>query len=544
MKLSRATILISLTISLFLITFVPLLSAQTDPTTTAEATTLSPRLLQFIGRLHPLLLHFPIALICTVGFIEFGNLFRKQTARSNTSFICLIFAVIFAAAATASGLANAEYESHSLAHISTLNWHRWLGIITASTTVITLFFMVMNRLVERKLYRRIFSVTLLISLISVAWAAHLGGSMIYGAGYLTEVWQSPDTDEEEPTNPPITNDPASSTASPDTEETASTTEVDLPILTVSFATDIKPIFEARCFDCHSSIKQKGDLRLDTLTDHWQRDEEHWVIKPGSADTSDLIRRVQLAATEKGHMPPKGERLTAEQVTLITTWINEGATQQAVTPLANEDITEETAVNTNVATIGSTNNAASTDESLRALQAITASNPDIQATTLAKLRSSGAVAHAIAKDSAAVEVAFNLLPSASITDNTIDELAGLEDTLVWLNLSKSEITNAGLTKLQPFTQLRRLHLENTTISDDGIAALAPLEHLEYLNLFNTNITDAGLTHLAQLKNLRRLYLWQTAVTRAAAQQLSAQLPNLVIIGVTPVEPAPVDQTDDQ
>jgi hypothetical protein len=97
---------------------------------------------------------------------------------------------------------------------------------------------------------------------------------------------------------------------------------------VDFARDVRPIFEDRCFDCHDESKQKSALRLDTVAGIVRGGEsgEPLLIGGNSAE-SYLIKRVTSENT-KEMMPPKGARLTAEQVALLRRWIDDGAKMPA------------------------------------------------------------------------------------------------------------------------------------------------------------------------------------------------------------------------
>ncbi len=67
----------------------------------------------------------------------------------------------------------------------------------------------------------------------------------------------------------------------------------------------------------------------------------------------------------------------------------------------------------------------------------------------------------------------------------------------LNLSGTNITDAGLAHLSELKNLRQLDLSGTNITDAGLAHLSGLKMLFRLNLSGTNITDAGLAHLSGL-----------------------------------------------
>ena len=93
---------------------------------------------------------------------------------------------------------------------------------------------------------------------------------------------------------------------------------------VDFARDIQPIFEANCVKCHGPEKQKADYRLDVKSSALTGGENHAPnIVPGKSAESPLVKFV-AGLDEDMMMPPKGKRLSAEQIGLLRKWIDEGA----------------------------------------------------------------------------------------------------------------------------------------------------------------------------------------------------------------------------
>ena len=98
---------------------------------------------------------------------------------------------------------------------------------------------------------------------------------------------------------------------------------------VTYAKDIKPIFDVSCVKCHSGAKPKGHLRLDSLAGALKGGEDGKMIQPGNSANSDLIINVAHLGNEDDWMPPpdnkwKIRELTREQVGLIRAWIDQGA----------------------------------------------------------------------------------------------------------------------------------------------------------------------------------------------------------------------------
>ena len=94
---------------------------------------------------------------------------------------------------------------------------------------------------------------------------------------------------------------------------------------VHFLTKIKPILEARCVSCHGPKKKKGGLRLEPIAEAFlEGEEDWWTILPGDPAGSLLVERIKLTADDDGVMPPRGELLTKEEISLIEQWIARGA----------------------------------------------------------------------------------------------------------------------------------------------------------------------------------------------------------------------------
>ena len=72
---------------------------------------------------------------------------------------------------------------------------------------------------------------------------------------------------------------------------------------VTYAKDIRPIFEASCFRCHGEEKQKGELRLDSLQAVLKGGEDGKVIVPGASKKSLLVIAAARIDDETA-MPPK------------------------------------------------------------------------------------------------------------------------------------------------------------------------------------------------------------------------------------------------
>jgi mono/diheme cytochrome c family protein len=98
---------------------------------------------------------------------------------------------------------------------------------------------------------------------------------------------------------------------------------------VTYATDIKPMFDKSCIKCHGADKQKGKLRLDSLAAVLKGGQDGAVVEPGKSAESMLVLNVAHLGDEDDFMPPPDNKdkippLTKEQIGLIRAWIDQGA----------------------------------------------------------------------------------------------------------------------------------------------------------------------------------------------------------------------------
>ncbi len=135
------------------------------------------------------------------------------------------------------------------------------------------------------------------------------------------------------TTPPAT-PPASPPPSPPADSSKSTVP---PAATapsaipkdLEYNKNILPILQARCWDCHGKGVAKGGVAFDHVAELIVKEplvksKQIPIILVGKPASSAIMKAIQKPMTAKGHMPPKGARLTAEQIALIEAWIQQGA----------------------------------------------------------------------------------------------------------------------------------------------------------------------------------------------------------------------------
>ncbi len=96
---------------------------------------------------------------------------------------------------------------------------------------------------------------------------------------------------------------------------------------VDFARQVQPILSANCYACHGpdASQREAELRLDVRDDAVAARDGQRAIVPGKSRDSEVFRRITTEdADEKMPPPDSGHKLTAEQIALVTRWIDQGA----------------------------------------------------------------------------------------------------------------------------------------------------------------------------------------------------------------------------
>ena len=385
-----------------------------------SAATVSPSILdawlQVLGAIHPLIVHFPIALAIVAALAMLLHWIGRHEGFGDFAFHCTWIAALASVSVAASGwfFADASRESNELF------LHRWFGI-GSSVGLIALAFM--TSLVRGDSWPGLLKISRFASLLvalGIGITAHFGGDMVWGEGQVTTPlsqalsvsWASirekdaevatapttpaapstpatteapitptapvtpttPTTPVVAPTSAPTTPTPttpvvapASALETPSTPATPITTKApklnaamsinDVLRMSIAFVIsatqtappattppaptpppipkdleynkNILPILEARCWDCHGKGVAKGGVAFDHVTELIVKEplvksKQLPIILVGKPASSAMMKAIQKPITSKGHMPPKGARLTAEQIALIEAWIQQGA----------------------------------------------------------------------------------------------------------------------------------------------------------------------------------------------------------------------------
>lgn len=272
--------------------------------------------MNLLGRLHPLMVHFPVALVIVAAIVELWRAARRHEGPSPFALVSVWFAAAFGIAAASSGWANAAYggESGSVS----LFLHRWGGVAVAVLVVALAVAGTRASRAGHAAWSGLWRMGLVLCAGLVAAVGHFGGNLVHGEGYVTRaLWSALDASVGPAREMPADARPVGAQA---------VTEGDAPVSdSLASYSEILPIFESRCFDCHGGGKSKAGIRLDDPASMiGQQRKGRTIVKPGDPDASSLLAVLTLPVDDELAMPPDGERLSAEEVAKVRSWIASGA----------------------------------------------------------------------------------------------------------------------------------------------------------------------------------------------------------------------------
>ena len=254
---------------------------------------------RLLGRMHPMVVHFPIVLVFLV--VLFGGIdrFRGTAAFRSTTGILLGAGVITSVVSSGLGLLLANTEAYA---VDALPWHQWSGLLTTAVVAMAAY-------LHRRRSENLAWVVSILAVAGVTVTGHFGSELTHGADYLASV--VPAGGDEVPEEASDVRFVPVKGALDDEQ---------LQLLNVQ----VRSVFAHRCYSCHGPTRVKGGLRLDTKEGIFGGGEHGPVVRAGRPEESELIRRVTLPRGHKDAMPTKGNGLTGEEVGLLRYWIEKGA----------------------------------------------------------------------------------------------------------------------------------------------------------------------------------------------------------------------------
>jgi uncharacterized membrane protein len=435
--------------------------------------------LQSVGRLHPLLLHFPIVLLALLMIYEF---FRFSQANHSAKEIIekwvgdlWILGAALTGLTTIFGLILSKESGYSG---DTIFLHKWMAV--SLFLVFSLIYWLRNLSFYQNLSARI---SIAVVSLLLLFTGHYGAELTHGNGYLLAPLQK---------NEQIYLEDA-----------------------LVFEHMVKPILVKKCISCHNPDKKKGELDMSDVQNLLKGGKNGKLFVVGKPDLSLLLERIHLPLQDEKHMPEAGQpQLTAEEDQILSLWIKNNAsfTKKLVDFSASDSIR----------IIGNKMFSSIQQEG---------QNHDFSAAdseTIDQLTNEYRTITPIAKNSPALRV--NIYNKNDFNSKKIEELTAIKEQMVFLSLAKLPVKDSDLQLIAQFENLERLDLNFTNISAKGLSVLKTLNRLKSLSLSGTqvNFTDIQAV-LPVFKKLQAVYLWDTPLTQDDIKHLSAKFKNIQVIG---------------
>ncbi len=437
-----------------------------------------PVYLQVVGRMHPLVLHFPIVLLIISWVLL---LFRRRLEQQIPSFKSVIDAMVYGSALLLAitvimGLLLSQeggYEGN------TYDWHKYTGV---ALSLLTLALVGYARYRQADRYHRGFVVGMNISLLLLLLVGHFGAELTHGENFIT---------------------------APLMGRASKALDVEGAIV---FEDVILPVLQAKCVSCHNNNKPKGGLILTDSAAILKGGKNGKAFIAGNPLNSMMIERILLDLDHQHRMPPKGKpQLSADEIMLLKAWVTSGAKFNVPLSAFREQDTLYQAIKTiyGFQTTESYDFGAADDALIE------------------KLTTPYRIINPLDAGSPALNV--NFYGKDFYTEESLRELLRLSEQVVSINLSSMPVKRADLEILKNFKHLRTLNLNNTKLQNTDIMLLSVLPNLKSVSVIGTGITVDGLKEIAKIPTLRKLYVWNTALKEADLEGVRKEFPILRIDG---------------
>lgn len=462
----------------------------------------------FLGRFHPLAVHLPIGLLMVAALFEWLGVIRPLVHLRRAVPALLVCACLGALVAVYHGVLLAAGSGVLSEAVES---HMWAGVALSVAMFLLLPVRALAGRIPQLAAGFSYHGLLVIALIQLMGASHLGGNITHGKDYLVEYMPESMRDALGALPQPVREFIGLSDAGASRSESGT----ELTLYDAVFAAPIGQY----CVSCHKPDRVRGGLLMHTLDALIQGGDSGPAIVYGDLDASELYTRITLPEDDEFHMPPDGRKGFSEQQNeWFRWWIASGLpgdTPAAEVKDAPDDVLAEIQAAIAAAGVkdGEADDALVVAKPAWTFEDLAAVNQELEAGRLVPV--SRNPNDGLLLTTAGAGDVFN--------DAQLEVLAPLALYIVEADLSRTGVTDGGMDTVATWSTLGRLRLDHTAVGDSGVRALAGLAHLVSLNLFNTKITNESVGVLLAMPALSSLFVGDTALDEAALEQLGELLP---------------------
>lgn len=458
--------------------FVPLIGTPKDPTS---------EMVIFLGRFHPLIIHFPIVLVLLVLIFEILKKYKILTVSKSVVGILLGAGLLSCLVSFALGFllySTGEYSG------DIVQQHLWGGAILTSAVALAVFCIFSYSHSNVQYFKSGYMASLVLANLVLIFTSHQGGSLTHGKEFLTEYFpikaQQPEWEPK-------------------------------PMEDMLIYEDVIIAFmDRKCMSCHNENKAKGGLILTSFEDLVKGGKgDHPSLVKNSSMESEIYRRVTLPVNDDDFMPPEGKLpLNENEMSLLKWWIDNGADPELRVMEASQNPEIESVIQVYLTEL-------ETKQRNRYLQKLSTEN------LIKSLSNSENVEIKIDPyDEKSVFISMKFPPIA-FGDKDLINLQPIFQFITKASFIGSDLTDDGFYHVGQMAALKELYLQQTQINGEGLSQLSRLTNLELLDLSKTKISDGNLLNILNLPSLRDVYINETSISKEIIEALKVNKPNLSI-----------------
>ena len=423
--------------------------------------------LLWFGKLHPLVLHFPI--VIGIAIVIYFLFFQNKALEENTEKFILVGNALMASMVALLGLFLSKQDAYDT---NTLNLHKWGGL---SIAFVSWFLIYIKSFASN--YKKIIA---LVYLFVLLFFTHQGALLTHGENAL-------------------------SIPTPVVAVEVKTVDSSLSV----YEKAIAPILTQKCVSCHGPDKVKGKLQLQSPELIIKGGKDGNILNGIQNEEALLLQRIHLPNADEKHMPPADKlQLTLEELTLLTKWVKAGGNfTKKISELAKTDSLAILAMAYKAPTKGS-------------------SDKKNTAPDLKEFNSNYLTVNYLFNGSEDIEV--NFFQGSFYKIEQLKNLEKIKDKIVSLNMQGMPISKEDLAIIVQFTHLQKLNLNYTNLKIGDLEALKNISSLVNLSICGMEVNQNSLKTLLDKAPFTEVHIWTNHSSEKEFQQLSASNKKVKII----------------
>ena len=425
--------------------------------------------LQWMGKFHPLALHFPIVfgVLISIYFLFFQN----RRIPVETEKLLLATNALFASVVAVFGILLSLQNSYEG---DIFNWHKWGGIAFALLS--WLFIYILN---FKIIFKRILAILFLIILIG---STHKGAQLTHGVNALSF---------------------------PKSISSETGIEINTDSAITVYQLGVAPILAQKCISCHGMEKSKANLQLHNPECISKGSENGDILKARLNGESVLFKSIHLPLDDEDHMPPDGKlQLTPDELRILTLWIKSGGNfEQRISELPKNDSLFLMVNKYNAAA----NQKASLNFNLPGLE---------------EFNSNYCSVNYLFNGSEEVEV--NFFQGINYNRENLKRLEKIKTSIVSLNMQGMPLTKEDLDIVLQFSNLQKVNLNSTGLDIGSLERLKTLTKLKSVSISGIDFDETEFDKFLDGAKFASLNVWSQKAGKKQLEKVIVKYPGINII----------------